>query len=114
GSSSAGRALALSGVPGLRSRCTPRGRGAGARPPVCHADLEPTPRLPRRRVVPRGSQDPLARRLEALARQRRERGPGRQTSVRAVGGARAGNGAFFSLRPSPPRSTLFPYTTLFR
>src|SRR5205823_6083390 len=62
GSSSAGRALALSGVPGLRSRCTPRGRGAGARPPLFHADLEPTPGLPRRRVVPRVSQDPLEER----------------------------------------------------
>src|SRR5213592_526507 len=102
GSSSAGRALALSGLPGLRSRCTPRGRGAGARPPLFHADLEPTPGLPRRRVVPRVSQDPLARRLEALARQRRERGSGRQTFVRAVGGARAGHGACLPLRSSPP------------
>src|SRR5439155_616733 len=102
GGSSAGCALALSGLPRLWSRCAPRGRGAGARPPLFHADLEPAPGLPRRRVVPRVSQDPLARRLEALARHRSERGPGRQTSVRAVGGARAGNGACLPLRSSPP------------
>src|SRR3989442_742 len=82
--------------------CAHRRRGAGARPPLFHADLEPTPGLPRRRVVPRVSQDPVARRLEALARQRRERGPGRQAPVRAARRARAGDGACLPLRPSTP------------
>src|SRR5437667_286817 len=53
GGPGAGRTLVVSRVPRLRSRGARARRDAGAGPSLLDADLEPAPRLPRRRMVPR-------------------------------------------------------------
>ena len=74
------------------------GGGAGARSALLDAGVEPRPRVPRRRVVPRVPQDPLAGRTQALARQLAALGPRVQAALRPVRRAGAGRDARLPLR----------------
>src|SRR5207244_2039640 len=94
GARKADRAVSLPGVSGEPAPRQAERGGAGARPPIVDAGLEPPPRLSGRRVVSRVPQDPLARRAEAVAGDGPRRGSGREAGVRAPCRARAGGRAW--------------------
>ena len=71
-----------------------------ARPAGLHAGLEPVRGLSGRRRVPRVPQDALARRAQALAGQRAERGPGRQAALRPGRGRSTARAGTPSILPS--------------